>query len=166
MTELFLPAILSRAKKRNYADYVYERTTRIFASRQALIDYEAALKIEAEVDELMNGGSTWPTSKRSSAQGGDEPDQPLTRLESAQKAQQLAGSVWKTWNELLQADEGPEVQKAGGNCLARFDPGAVTCDHLLLLICGLGHVYTRILHKGADALGLLKASVASVSVRL
>ena len=60
--ELLTPAILARAKKRSYANYLYQRTANIWATRDDLLAYEQALELEAEVDALLEG----PTSSTSS----------------------------------------------------------------------------------------------------
>lgn len=61
--ELLTPAILARAKKRSYANYLYQRTANIWATRDDLLAYEQALELEAEVDTLLEG----PTSTNGSA---------------------------------------------------------------------------------------------------
>jgi len=49
-------SILAYSKKRNYEDYKARRTTDIWASREELIAYEKALKLDAEIDNLANDG--------------------------------------------------------------------------------------------------------------
>jgi Fanconi-associated nuclease 1 len=50
-------SILAYSKKRNYEDYKALRTADIWASREELIAYEKALRLEAEIDDLeMNDG--------------------------------------------------------------------------------------------------------------
>ena len=53
--DLLTPALLARAKKREYAAYVSTRTRDIWATREDLLAYEAALAVEAEVDILLEG---------------------------------------------------------------------------------------------------------------
>ena len=48
--------ILSRTMKRNFASYCVARTANIFPTREALLDYEAAIKLQAQVDELLADG--------------------------------------------------------------------------------------------------------------
>ncbi|OLL22858.1 Fanconi-associated nuclease 1, partial [Neolecta irregularis DAH-3] len=45
--------ILSRISKRNFPEYIVFRTNNVFSSRQALLDYEASIKLEARVEELF-----------------------------------------------------------------------------------------------------------------
>jgi hypothetical protein len=45
-----LPCILNRTRKRSYPSYSYCRSSTIFASRNELLSYEEALRLEASVD--------------------------------------------------------------------------------------------------------------------
>ncbi|ORY81965.1 VRR-NUC domain-domain-containing protein, partial [Protomyces lactucae-debilis] len=45
--------ILARISKRNFPTYEVDRLSTIFSSRQALLDYEHALKLKFEVDAIM-----------------------------------------------------------------------------------------------------------------
>jgi len=54
-TQLLTASILVYSKKRNYEDYKAHRTN-IWASREELIAYEDALRLEAEIDDLVNDG--------------------------------------------------------------------------------------------------------------
>ena len=54
-TSLLTPALLRRCRKRYYPLYTYVRTTEIFPSREALIAYEEALRMEAAVDMMLEG---------------------------------------------------------------------------------------------------------------
>lgn len=55
-SQLLTASILAYSKKRNYEDYKARRTADIWATREELIVYEDALKLEAEVDDLLNDG--------------------------------------------------------------------------------------------------------------
>ncbi|KDQ61078.1 hypothetical protein JAAARDRAFT_571662 [Jaapia argillacea MUCL 33604] len=52
-TSLLLPSLLSFAKKRSYCERTYTRTPDIWNSRMEVLDYQRALKLEAEVDLLF-----------------------------------------------------------------------------------------------------------------
>ncbi|KAI0076777.1 hypothetical protein K474DRAFT_1644316 [Panus rudis PR-1116 ss-1] len=52
---MLTPSILSRAKKRNFAEIANSRTPDIWPSREALLQYEEALELEARVDGLLSG---------------------------------------------------------------------------------------------------------------
>lgn len=54
--QLLTASILAYSKKRNYGDYKARRTAGIWASREELIAYEDALKLEAEVDDPTTDG--------------------------------------------------------------------------------------------------------------
>ncbi|KAL5511287.1 hypothetical protein ACEPAH_4503 [Sanghuangporus vaninii] len=54
-TSLLTPALLRRCRKRYYPLYTYVRTRGIFTSREALIAYEEALRMEAAVDLMLEG---------------------------------------------------------------------------------------------------------------
>ncbi|KAF7542372.1 hypothetical protein G7Z17_g11633 [Cylindrodendrum hubeiense] len=45
--------ILAKMAKRNFPEYIVCRTSTIFASRMHLLEYETALRLEAEVDRIM-----------------------------------------------------------------------------------------------------------------
>jgi hypothetical protein len=47
-------SILVYSKKRNYEDYKAHRTVDIWTSREELIAYENALKLEAEIEDLVS----------------------------------------------------------------------------------------------------------------
>lgn len=55
--DLLTPALLARAKKREYAAYACTRTSDIWPTREDLLAYEEALEIEAKVDALLDGGT-------------------------------------------------------------------------------------------------------------
>jgi fanconi-associated nuclease 1 len=51
--KLMNASILSRFQKRFYPMYAHKRTTDIWTSREALLQYEEALEMQSKVDELM-----------------------------------------------------------------------------------------------------------------
>ena len=63
-------SILAYSKKRNYEDYKAHRTADIWASREELIAYEKALKLDAEIDDLANDGKGKDTSVEPGTVGG------------------------------------------------------------------------------------------------
>lgn len=64
--QMFIPEILVACKKRRYSLYRVSRTNTIFADREALLNYEAALAMEQDVDALISSGS-WTGGRRSKA---------------------------------------------------------------------------------------------------
>ncbi|KAI0647353.1 VRR-NUC domain-containing protein [Trametes meyenii] len=175
--ELLTPALLSRSKKRVYAAYPYARTTDIWRSRAELLAYEEALRIEAEVDALLEfsefksnrgRGSTRDRSamsmsmtpgpgctvtpatparagkgKRMTAEEEPGEVEGTVREQNARKVVMIYEAVYPQWVALVgtkpdvEDGEAAERRKA----LQRFE---------------CGHILTRIVCKGAHALGLLK----------
>ncbi|KAH7107558.1 VRR-NUC domain-containing protein [Auriculariales sp. MPI-PUGE-AT-0066] len=143
--DLFLPSILSRAKRRNYPKYTYTRTTHIFPSRERFLDYENALKIEGEIDSLLDGYGFMYQPKSKKAKAHAEAISTTPRQDAAQRAKELACGAWQRWDELVADAENEGLDEHP--CLARFHPG---------------HVYTRILSTSCRALALLKDHKAEV----
>lgn len=52
---MLTPSILAQARKRTYAAYTAERTLDIWPTREALLEYEKALELEAQVDAHFDG---------------------------------------------------------------------------------------------------------------
>ncbi|KAK6519513.1 hypothetical protein TWF281_003340 [Arthrobotrys megalospora] len=48
--------ILARIMKRNFPSYVVCRTANIFPTREALVDFEHAIKLQSEVDDILENG--------------------------------------------------------------------------------------------------------------
>ena len=69
---LLTPAILSHSHKHTYPSYTYKRTKDIWPTREALIEYEEALALEARVDEIFesvgSGGVCAQSSKTPTGQ--------------------------------------------------------------------------------------------------
>ena len=51
---ILTPSILSRAQKRAFQQYDFKRSPDIWPTRTALLAYERALELEAQVDALFN----------------------------------------------------------------------------------------------------------------
>ncbi|KLO19274.1 hypothetical protein SCHPADRAFT_924671 [Schizopora paradoxa] len=86
-TTLLTPALLKWCRKRYYANYTYERTSTIFPSREALLAFEEALRMEAIMECMLEGGADeedvieafdkWASSSRP-----DEMEAPVIPTES------------------------------------------------------------------------------------
>lgn len=48
--------ILARIMRRNFPNYFVCRTANIFPTREALLDFEKAIKLQSEVDDLLGFG--------------------------------------------------------------------------------------------------------------
>jgi Fanconi-associated nuclease 1 len=53
--DVLTPSILVGFKKRDHAEYEYKRTPSIWPDRDALLDYERALKIEYQINQILAG---------------------------------------------------------------------------------------------------------------
>ncbi|KAI0062194.1 hypothetical protein BV25DRAFT_1916125 [Artomyces pyxidatus] len=171
-TNILTPSILNRARKRNYANYIHTRTSHIWPSREALIAYEQALALEAEIDTLLDGSSSASARSRSRSvlsrtpapraelrstspikrkgpedkeNVKDDPDddqdeviEESARVKDARAIKCIFEEVYPKWVALV-LTKGDEDGRQRG--LERFDEG---------------HVLTRIVRKGCEALGILK----------
>ncbi|CCM01558.1 uncharacterized protein FIBRA_03617 [Fibroporia radiculosa] len=160
---LLTPSILARAHKRTYPSYQLTRTGSIWLSRDALIKYEEALLHEAKVDAFLEGtgmsstarsrstvgqtpgplGQRLPTSVMKSEQMnsalGDhlDEDQDTQRQRNARAVKEIFEKIYPEWLDMSKIKE-ERIQTHG---LERFD---------------CGHILTRIVCKGASALGILR----------
>jgi len=55
--------ILAKISKRNFPEYIVERTSNIFHSRDELLEYERAILYKKEVDDILEGTSGVPTQE-------------------------------------------------------------------------------------------------------
>ncbi|KAI0748550.1 VRR-NUC domain-containing protein [Daedaleopsis nitida] len=179
--ELLTPAILARARKRKYANYVCKRTPDIWRTREDLLAYEDALAREAEVDALLeasgvsgrkagryrsvasrtpapSGGpnrnktpvtpgkghaAKSPVDDKGSVTGEPEEGQ---RVKNARQVVEILDEVFPIWSDLVAAKVEIDPPRKG---LERFD---------------CGHIWTRVVCKGAYALGILKQYEREVTV--
>ncbi|KAK7694026.1 hypothetical protein QCA50_003602 [Cerrena zonata] len=170
-TPTFLtPSILAKARKRTYANYITERTLIIWPTRDALIEYEKALELEAQVDALLDGLTSFrgrsrtavsktpvprtrsrpatesPSKRRSTRSGIAQEDAEYDPVVESPRVQAARGvlvvfeEVYPKWERLVAADNDSNNEERW-NSIRRFE---------------CGHVFTRIVCKGADAYGILK----------
>lgn len=119
--------ILSRTQRRNFPGYVVSRTANIFPTRQSLLDFEAAIKQQSEVDELLETSGV-PT------------DSTLRRV------REIFDSVYPLWQSLVEQ----ESEKT------RSAPPDEALERIYLRRFDAAWVYTRIVHKGLYVLGRSK----------
>ncbi|TFK54629.1 hypothetical protein OE88DRAFT_1653035 [Heliocybe sulcata] len=168
---LLTESILAKARKRIYNSVGYIRTRDIWLTREELLAYENALFLEAQVDELLGAApGTASTSSRgrsttaarantithsspvkgkgTSVGFGKEAEDPKEspRMQAAREMKAILEDVHPRW-KMLVAAKSEEEERAGG--LERFD---------------CGHILTRIIYKGAQALGLLHEYEAELGV--
>lgn len=101
--------ILAKISRKNFPEYIVSRSTSIFPSRAALLEFEAALRIQFEIDNILEFGGT-PTAER------------LHRIK------ELSEDVYPRWKNLLEEEQRKEdsVYFSGeGAYLRRFSPAWV-----------------------------------------
>ncbi|BEJ12459.1 hypothetical protein CspHIS471_0209190 [Cutaneotrichosporon sp. HIS471] len=139
---LILPPILVSSHRRQYPDYGTPTRSVIWRTRRELLEWEHAVHYEALVSEVL--GDNWAEQRR----GGGPPQslwrgQSLSRVEGAKLVRRVWENVWPMWMKMVAGKGGEplnEKQEQGGLAGDRFKTA---------------HVLTRIVAKGADALGIL-----------
>ncbi|GMK54143.1 hypothetical protein CspeluHIS016_0107290 [Cutaneotrichosporon spelunceum] len=139
---LILPPILVASHRRQYPDYGTPTRSVIWKSRHELLEWERAVHYEALVSEVL--GDNWADQRR----GGGPPQslwrgQSLSRAEGAKLVRRVWENVWPLWKKMIAGEGGDplnEEQEQRGLAGDRFKTI---------------HVLTRIVAKGADALGIL-----------
>ena len=100
--------ILARISRKNFPNYLVSRSTNIFPSRAILLEFEASLRTQARVDELIEGGG------------------PV--IENLKKVQETFEAVYPRWKAILADEQQKEdrVYESGeGAYLRRFSPAWV-----------------------------------------
>jgi hypothetical protein len=119
---LMLPEILTSSSKRTYPDVMATRS-RVWPSREALLEYESALEMEAMVDEALGeqnhstGNWVGQSGYGFGIKGG--------RLEGARRVKRAWQSVHQTWLTAVgvaQSEEG-RSQSGSRHVLDRFELG-------------------------------------------
>lgn len=118
--------ILATTSHKNFPEYVVCRTNSIFPSRNVLLEFESALRIQFEVDSILeqNGAPT---------------------TETLQRVRELSDQVYPRWKSLVEQEQ----QKEQDICEAGEDA-------YYLRLFSPASVYTRIIHKGLLPLARLK----------
>ncbi|CDO73570.1 hypothetical protein BN946_scf185014.g40 [Trametes cinnabarina] len=175
-SELLTPALLARAKKRAYPTYPYARTPDIWRTRAELLAYEDALAVEAEVDALLeNTTSAWGRGRDGSTMSrtpglsmGRPSRTPMTpatgacsvstpgkkgvaivaeeeaesvRVKNARMVKEILECIYPRWETLVAEKRDVEDEDGWRKALQRFE---------------CGHILTRVVCKGAHALGILR----------
>lgn len=99
--------ILAKIARRNFPEYIVCRTSTIFASRKHLLEFEAAIRLEAEIDMCLEGS-------------GAVLDQGCERI------LEIFELIYPRWKKLLAEEREKEktVYEFGeGAYLRRFNPG-------------------------------------------
>lgn len=101
--------ILAKISRRNYPNYIVSRSNSIFPSRSELLEFEAAIRIQFDLDKEMESNSS-------------------TTDEKIQSVKQFAEAVYPRWKMLLQEEQSKEERLydyGEGAYLRRFSPAWV-----------------------------------------
>ncbi|WVQ76980.1 hypothetical protein IAR50_006659 [Cryptococcus sp. DSM 104548] len=144
---LMLPSILVTSKKRRYPDYGTPERTKIWSTRDELLVWERAVGWEITVTDAL--GESWDQQRKNpnASLAGTvsfNQGQWLSRKEGAAIVKRIWEGVWEVWKKMVASEE--SVTGDGGEGQKRNLVG----DRFQT-----GHVLTRIVYKGAEALGVL-----------
>lgn len=98
--------ILSKISRRNFADYLVCRTSNIFSTRSHVLEFEAAIKIDTEIDLALEGGD-------------------LPNEEAFRRVIKIFETIYPRWKTLVseeQAKEETVYEYGEGAYLRRFTP--------------------------------------------
>ena len=134
--------ILARTSKRNFPTYIVSRTANIFASHKVLIEFEESIKLQAQVDGILEGNGV-PTK------------------DGLQQVLDIAEGVYLRWLELVQQERNkaksmtdkyfnPDTPSSSGN------ENEVLIERIYLRRFSPTWVLTRIVHKGLHPLARFK----------
>ncbi|WRT64402.1 uncharacterized protein IL334_001334 [Kwoniella shivajii] len=140
-SSLMLPSILVTSHKRRYPDYGTPTRSLIWSTRDDLLIWERAVSWETIVSDAL--GENWAEQRKTPLPGFGINKPQLGRTEGAKVVKKIWEGVWEVWRVLVQGKGGDEVDygtEKGGLVGDRFKTG---------------HVLTRIVYKGATALGIL-----------
>ncbi|WWC66149.1 uncharacterized protein I206_100049 [Kwoniella pini CBS 10737] len=141
-SSLMLPSILVTSHKRRYPNYGSPTRSLIWSTRDDLLIWERAVGWETTVSDAL--GENWAEQRKTPLPGYGNIQKPiLSRTEGAKIVKNIWEGVWNVWKDLVDGQGGDEVDygtEKGGLVGDRFKTG---------------HVLTRIVYKGATALGIL-----------
>ncbi|WWC86489.1 uncharacterized protein L201_001366 [Kwoniella dendrophila CBS 6074] len=141
---LMLPSILVSSHKRRYPNYGSPTRSLIWLNRDELLIWERAVGWETKVSDAL--GENWQEQRKAVLLKGNfgMDNKPIIgRIEGAKIVKKIWEGVWEVWKLLVEGKGGDEVDygtEKGGLVGDRFKTG---------------HVLTRIVYKGATALGIL-----------
>ncbi|KAH7889505.1 hypothetical protein F5I97DRAFT_1844717 [Phlebopus sp. FC_14] len=165
---LLVDALLSRFKKRHYPAYEHVRTSNIWPTRQALLEYEEALILEGRVDSCLGGAV--PSALRTAGSKTLAASSPLLSPETPSSSKMESKVMRSSNEEDVDIDVKPDSVRIRG---ARLVKETFECIYprwqALVKSAGkedecknglerfhCGHVLTRIICKCSSALGMLK----------
>ena len=101
--------ILARISRRNFPDYIVSRSTNIFPSRSALLEFEASIRTQFQVDSILEMNGT-------------------VQRDGLQKVKDIFEEVYPRWQALIveeQLKEERVYENGEGAYLRRFSPAWV-----------------------------------------
>jgi Fanconi-associated nuclease 1 len=116
--------ILAKISKRNFPEYIVQRTSNVFHSREELLEYERAIVYKKEVDDILEGMSSVPTQ------------------EGLQRVKEIFQQVYPRWKDI--------VKQGKGKTQLIYDDDWKSMYYLRRYTPGW--VYTRLVFKGAYVL--------------
>lgn len=99
--------ILAKIARRNFPEYIVCRTSTIFASREHVLEFEAAIRLEAEIDMCLEGSGA-------------------VLDKGCQRILEIFDVVYPRWKKLLEEERHKEqtmYEFGEGAYLRRFNPG-------------------------------------------
>ncbi|RKF63083.1 Fanconi-associated nuclease 1-like protein [Erysiphe neolycopersici] len=138
----FITMILARISRRNFPHYIISRSANIFENRSDLLEYETALQMQFNVDQLLI-----ETARNRSNQG-----------ERFKKILAIVDQVYPRWKILVEKEKNQANQWSDKITSSNNDNllPDISGEASYLRRFSPAWVYTRILHKGLYVLGRLK----------
>lgn len=101
--------ILAKLSKRNFPDYMVQRTSTVFQSRDELLEYERAIVYKKEVDDILEGMNGVPTHS------------------DLERVKQIFEQIYPRWKHIVRSERGkPEMSNDDWRSmyyLRRYTPG-------------------------------------------
>lgn len=109
--------MLARFKIRTYPSYTVKRTFAIFPSREALLEYEAALKVEREMEvHLGEAPESW--KPKGAWKGMSAKEKKLAaekekkrKMDALKKGLDVFEGAWKDWKKIVKKEDAIEAVK-------------------------------------------------------
>ncbi|KAK4689481.1 fanconi-associated nuclease 1, partial [Tremellales sp. Uapishka_1] len=139
-SSLMLPSILVQSHKRRYPEYGSPTRSMIWSKRDDLLVWQRAAEWEVVVGDAL--GDSWADQRKNPTPGWNRKEI-IGRKEGALVVKRIWEGVWTVWSEMTEGEAGKAVDVAR-------EEGGLVGDRFKT-----GHVLTRIVYKGATALGIL-----------
>ncbi len=123
-SSLMLPSILVTSHKRRYPSYGAPTRSRIWDTRDQLLEWERAVGWEALVADAL--GDTWAEQRKNPLPGFGVRKEMLGRAEGAKVVKRVWEGLWLVWKGLVEGEGGREVdikRQEGGLVWDRFKTG-------------------------------------------